>query len=65
MLCAFTSLQIMEVKGLDIVRRDWSVLSKDIGNFCLEQILRGDLSKEEVVEAIHSELRKVRGLPIQ
>jgi DNA polymerase alpha subunit A len=48
------------MKGLDIVRRDWSVLSKDIGNYCLEQILRGDLSKEEVVEAIHSELRKVR-----
>lgn len=49
------------MKGLDIVRRDWSVLSKDIGNYCLEQILRGDLSKEDVVEAIHSELRKVNG----
>lgn len=38
LLCAW---QVPEHKGLDIVRRDWSPLSKDIGNFCLQQILSG------------------------
>jgi hypothetical protein len=33
--------QVIEQKGLDIVRRDWSSLSKDIGNYCLDQILSG------------------------
>lgn len=34
-------VQVIERKGLDIVRRDWSLLSKDIGDFCLSQILSG------------------------
>ncbi|CAI5471181.1 unnamed protein product [Closterium sp. Yama58-4] len=33
--------EVPEHKGLDIVRRDWSVLSKEIGAFCLNQILSG------------------------
>lgn len=36
-----SSFQVIEQKGLDIVRRDWSLISKDIGNYCLEQILSG------------------------
>jgi DNA polymerase alpha subunit A len=53
-----TMREVIEQKGLDIVRRDWSSLSKDIGNYCLDQILSGR-SREDVVEAIHSQLRKV------
>lgn len=54
-----TIYEVIEQKGLDIVRRDWSLLSKEIGNFCLEQILSGG-SCEDVVEAIHSKLQKVQ-----
>ena len=32
-------MQNIERKGLDMVRRDWSLLSKEIGDFCLNQIL--------------------------
>jgi DNA polymerase alpha subunit A len=35
------SMQNIERKGLDMVRRDWSLLSKEIGDFCLNQILSG------------------------
>jgi len=34
-------VQVIERKGLDIVRRDWSLLAKDLGDFCLTQILSG------------------------
>lgn len=34
-------MQNIERKGLDMVRRDWSLLSKEIGDFCLNQILSG------------------------
>ncbi|BBN16162.1 DNA polymerase alpha subunit A [Marchantia polymorpha subsp. ruderalis] len=51
--------EVMEQKGLDIVRRDWSSLSKEIGNFALEQIL-SEGSREDVVEAIHNQLRKLQ-----
>ncbi|CAI5470634.1 unnamed protein product [Closterium sp. Yama58-4] len=50
--------EVAEHKGLDIVRRDWSVLSKEIGAYCLKQILSGR-PREEVVEAIHTELRNL------
>ncbi|CAI5521733.1 unnamed protein product [Closterium sp. Naga37s-1] len=50
--------EVSEHKGLDIVRRDWSVLSKEIGGFCLKQILSGR-PREEVVELIHNELRNL------
>lgn len=33
--------QAIERKGLDMVRRDWSLLSKEIGDYCLSQILSG------------------------
>lgn len=51
--------EVIEQKGLDIVRRDWCGLSKDVGNFVLEKILSGR-PKEEVVEEIHNHLREVR-----
>ncbi|XP_054824492.1 DNA polymerase alpha catalytic subunit isoform X2 [Prosopis cineraria] len=54
-----TPYEVIERKGLDIVRRDWSLLSKEIGDFCLGQILSGG-SCEDVVESIHSSLRKVQ-----
>ena len=28
-------------EGLDIIRRDWSELAKELGNFCLDKILSG------------------------
>jgi DNA polymerase alpha subunit A len=30
-----------ELKGLDMVRRDWCPLSKNVGNFVLKEILSG------------------------
>jgi DNA polymerase elongation subunit (family B) len=34
-------VQVIERKGLDMVRRDWSLISKELGDFCLSQILSG------------------------
>ena len=48
--------QVMEQKGLDIVRRDWCPLCKDVGNYALKQILSGR-PKEDVVADIHDHLR--------
>ncbi|EFJ41338.1 hypothetical protein VOLCADRAFT_107737 [Volvox carteri f. nagariensis] len=50
-------VQVMEQKGLDIVRRDWCPLSKDEGNFALSAILSGG-NREEVVAEIHNHLRQ-------
>lgn len=52
-------VQVQEQKGLDMVRRDWCPLSKDVGNFALREILSAK-PKEEVVAAIHDHLHKVR-----
>ncbi|KAG2265180.1 hypothetical protein Bca52824_072259 [Brassica carinata] len=49
----------IERKGVDMVRRDWSLLSKEIGDLCLAKILYGG-SCDDVVEAIHSELMKIK-----
>ena len=32
---------VTELKGLDMVRRDWCPLSKQVGNFVLNEILSG------------------------
>ncbi|KAL2520250.1 DNA polymerase alpha catalytic subunit [Forsythia ovata] len=53
------SYDTIERKGLDMVRRDWSLLSKELGDFCLSQILSGG-SCEDVVESIHNSLMKVQ-----
>ncbi|GIL61548.1 hypothetical protein Vafri_16011, partial [Volvox africanus] len=50
-------VEVMEQKGLDIVRRDWCPLSKDEGNFALAAILSGR-NREEVVAEIHTHLRQ-------
>mgnify|MGYP001806778666 CR=1 FL=1 len=34
-------VEVLEAKGLDMVRRDWSTLSKETGNYVLQQILSG------------------------
>ena len=47
-----------ETKGLDLVRRDWCQLSKDIGLRCLEKILSGT-ETEEVVVSIHEDCTEV------
>lgn len=52
-------VEVMEQKGLDIVRRDWSLISKDVGNVVLSKILSGR-PKEEVVMEIHEHLRQVK-----
>ncbi|KAK7406532.1 hypothetical protein VNO78_08159 [Psophocarpus tetragonolobus] len=54
-----TPYEVIERKGLDIVRRDWSLLAKELGDFCLSQILSGG-SCEDVVESIHNSLIKVQ-----
>ncbi|GAA0171134.1 DNA metabolism protein [Lithospermum erythrorhizon] len=51
--------EVIERKGLDMVRRDWSMLAKEVGDFCLSQILSGS-SCEAVVESIHNSLMKVQ-----
>eukprot|EP00818_Percolomonas_sp_WS_P008594 CAMPEP_0117450840 /NCGR_PEP_ID=MMETSP0759-20121206/8682_1 /TAXON_ID=63605 /ORGANISM="Percolomonas cosmopolitus, Strain WS" /LENGTH=1344 /DNA_ID=CAMNT_0005243387 /DNA_START=303 /DNA_END=4334 /DNA_ORIENTATION=+ len=47
-----------EIKGVEIVRRDWSELSRNTSRFCVDEILSGKTS-EEVVESIHFHLREV------
>ena len=51
--------QVVEAKGLDMVRRDWCGLAKDCGNYCLGRILSG-APAEEVVDAIHAKLHEAR-----
>ncbi|KAK9841868.1 hypothetical protein WJX81_008187 [Elliptochloris bilobata] len=51
--------EVREAKGLDMVRRDWSLLSKDCGNFALDAILSGR-PREDVVDSIHAKLQEVR-----
>ncbi|CAM9805696.1 unnamed protein product [Phaeothamnion confervicola] len=43
---------LIELKGLDLVRRDWCPLSKDCGRFAVGRILSGE-PRETVVDAIH------------
>jgi DNA polymerase alpha subunit A len=42
-----------EMKGLDLVRRDWCPVSKDAGKAVVEEILSGK-PREEIVENIHA-----------
>ncbi|EDV28392.1 uncharacterized protein TRIADDRAFT_49541 [Trichoplax adhaerens] len=53
-----TLSEVKELKGLDIVRRDWCQLAKDVGNYALSQILSSD-SRENIVDKIHSYLTEV------
>ena len=47
-----------ELKGLDLVRRDWCPLSKDTGRYVVDEILSGK-PREEIVLAIHDHLREL------
>ena len=47
-----------EVKGLDMVRRDWCPLSKKVSGFVLDRILSGDPC-EDVVQQIHEHLTQI------
>lgn len=53
-------VEVLEAKGLDMVRRDWCPLSKDTGNYALQQILSG---ASRVVGILHGFLNlKPRGV---
>lgn len=47
-----------EMKGLDLVRRDWCPLSKEAGKFVVDQILSGKPT-EEIVISIHDYLSEL------
>lgn len=47
-----------ELKGLDLVRRDWCNLSKDTGKWVVDQILSGK-PREEIVSLIHDYMEEL------
>ncbi|KAJ1117106.1 hypothetical protein NDU88_005306 [Pleurodeles waltl] len=47
-----------ELKGLDIVRRDWCDLAKETGNYIITQIL-SDQSRDTIVENIQKQLVEI------
>ncbi|ETE64293.1 DNA polymerase alpha catalytic subunit, partial [Ophiophagus hannah] len=47
-----------ELKGLDIVRRDWCDLAKETGNYVIGQIL-SDQSRDEIVENIQRRIIEI------
>jgi len=47
-----------EMKGLDMVRRDWCPLSKSVGNYVLDQILSGK-QRDDVVLALNEYLSDI------
>ncbi|CAL4103579.1 unnamed protein product, partial [Meganyctiphanes norvegica] len=48
-----------ELKGLDIVRRDWSQLASDAGRHILQQIL-SDQNQDDRIANIHSHLEELK-----
>jgi len=48
-----------EMKGLDLVRRDWCIQSKDTGRFVLDQILNAENDRDSVVIQIHKHLHEL------
>jgi DNA polymerase alpha subunit A len=48
-----------EEKGLDLVRRDWCVQSKDTGHFVLDQILATEQEKEVTISKILNHLEEL------
>ncbi|GMS97926.1 hypothetical protein PENTCL1PPCAC_20101, partial [Pristionchus entomophagus] len=49
-----------ELKGLDIVRRDWSMLAKKIGSSVVDVMLNPALSREELVDQINTLLTRLK-----
>ena len=54
------NLPAHDTQGLDMVRRDWCNLSRDVGNYVLQEILSRE-SREDLVAACHDFLRQVQG----
>lgn len=50
--------EVKEVKGLDLVRRDWCMLSKRVGNYVLDQVMSGK-PKEEIQLALNDFLSDI------
>ena len=48
-----------EEKGLDLVRRDWCVQSKDTGHYVLDQILSTEQEKELTISKILNNLEEL------
>jgi DNA polymerase alpha subunit A len=48
-----------EEKGLDLVRRDWCVQSKDTGRYVLDQILATEQDKEVTISKILNHLEEI------
>ncbi|CAD6199265.1 unnamed protein product [Caenorhabditis auriculariae] len=55
-----TNEEKKELKGLDIVRRDWSQLAKDIGSSVVDRILDANLSRDQLVASINELLKNIR-----
>mmetsp|Transcript_17703 Transcript_17703/g.20391 ORF Transcript_17703/g.20391 Transcript_17703/m.20391 type:complete len:938 (+) Transcript_17703:655-3468(+) len=53
-----TLTETLERKGLDQVRRDWCLQSKQSGNYILDQILSGE-DPEAVIVKIHAHLKQL------
>ena len=51
-----------EIKGLDLVRRDWSIISKDVGMEVLDIILSKDKQIDDVVIGVQELLQNYRKL---
>jgi DNA polymerase alpha subunit A len=49
---------LKEMKGLDMVRRDWCELSKEVGNFVLEQISSGQ-NRDDLVYKLNNYLSDI------
>lgn len=50
--------QVKEVKGLDLVRRDWCGLSKRVGNRVLDEVMSGK-PKEEIYTVLNDYLSDI------
>lgn len=48
-----------EVKGLDLVRRDWALIAKESGFKVLGMILNAKMGIDEVIENIHEYLKQL------
>ncbi|CAO4369560.1 unnamed protein product [Caenorhabditis nigoni] len=55
-----TKAEAKELKGLDIVRRDWSQLAKEIGTAVVDKIMDSSLSRDEMISSIDDLLRDIR-----
>ncbi|KAF1762051.1 hypothetical protein GCK72_010313 [Caenorhabditis remanei] len=55
-----TRVEAKELKGLDIVRRDWSQLAKETGTAVVDKILDTSLTRDEMISSIDDLLKEIR-----